>query len=260
MARGLSKGIADGLADIVDELGGDATFGGILLEARRSGLVSHNVTLRKYLDLLVEADVLTMRRREVGSVYPAQLYKLRSKGASLHAGLRVLHEYGLNWEVPPDDLYKIVTDLRGLVRSRKFHIGPRDLLCASFEDSIANELLRDASKGTGNVQLIIGLLGSKASDLPYLLTRADGLGVGAAVRSILRRIVGVYTTRLSVGDGRIYLATREHALRILRLYSKQGVLNLVEESGTGKKATEIVGAISDETIVSSIGKQLGITG
>jgi len=247
------------LVRIVRGLGPRASFSRILLESRARGVILHDRTLRRYLDLLVEGRVLTLRQRDVGSVHPKQLYKVRSAKATVYAGLLALQAYGLNWDVPPDELHRIETDLTGLARSKRLLIGSRTFLCASFEDCIVNEVLSD-SYGTGGGQLALAMLAVKPCDLPYLLSRADDARIGMTVRAMLRRIVQIYTGKVSIGDGRLFIATRDRVLRLFRQYSKHGVLDLLKERGRGDMGEAASRTIPAETIVSSIGKQLGISG
>jgi hypothetical protein len=246
--------------NIIRSQGDRTSFGTILVEAQRQGTLAWHRTLRRYLDLLVRGGVLTEKKRNVGSVNPQQLYSTTQQKPTVYAGLKVLELYGLNWDTPLRSLYPVSTDLVGLLRSKSVTLSGRRVLAASKEDSLAHEVRRDADKTTGTLELVSALVATRTLDLPYLLRRSDQLEIGKTVRLLFQKLIQTFSGIFQDSDGKIFLATRERFLQILRQYSKQKVLSLLETPGTGAHGIKMVEALTSEHILNAAGKQLGITG
>ncbi len=245
---------------IIDSQGSQASFTTILVEAQRRGALAWHRTLRRYLDLLVQGGVLTEKKRDVGSVNPQQLYSNTQQKPTVYAGLKVLEFYGLNWDTPLESLYPVTTDLVGLLRSKSVTLSRRQVLAASKEDSLAHEVRRDADKTTGTLELVSALAATQTLDLPYLLRRSDELGIGRTVRMLFQKLIQTFSGILQDADGKIFLATRERFLQILRQYSKQKAVSLLDSPGRGERGIKIVESLTSEHILNAAGKQLGITG
>jgi hypothetical protein len=246
--------------NIIRSQGDQTSFGTILVEAQRQGTLAWHRTLRRYLDLLVRGGVLTEKKRDVGSVNPQQLYSTTQQKPTVYAGLKVLELYGLNWDTPLRSLYPVSTDLVGLLRSKSVTLSGRRVLAASKEDSLAHEVRRDADKTTGTLELVSALVATRTLDLPYLLRRSDQLEIGKTVRLLFQKLIQTFSGIFQDSDGKIFLATRERFLQILRQYSKQKVLSLLETPGTGAHGIKMVESLTSEHILNAAGKQLGITG
>lgn len=260
MSPPLKESTARFLVDAIKRLGAEASFGRILLEANREGVLAWHRTLRRYLDLLVLGQVLEVEKRNVGSVNPQQLYTVRNKQATVWAGPRVLKEHGLNRDSEDSNMYTVETDLEGLVRSKPISVNDKPRLAASLEDSIICEIRRDKLEHTGGAELATALLATRPVDLPYLLRRSDKLGLGTPTRLLIRNIVNTFTSLPGDAEGSVFLSTRENFLRILRQYSSRGYLKLLD-SGHAQPSKEPTTKHSDTSwIITTAAKQLGVSG
>jgi hypothetical protein len=246
--------------NIIRSQRGHASFSTILVEAQRRGTLAWHRTLRRYLDLLVQGGVLTEKKRDVGSVNPQQLYSPTEKKPTVYSGPKVLELHGLNWDTPLRGLYPVSTDIVGLLRSKPLVLSGRHRLAASKEDSLAYEIRRDADKTTGTMELVTALAATQTLDLPYLVRRSDELEVGKTVRLLFQKLIQTFSGIFRDADGKIFLATRERFLQILRQYSKQKALSLLETPGRGAHGIKMVESLTSEHILNATGKQLGITG
>ncbi len=246
--------------NIIESQSGQASFGTILVEARRRGALAWHRTLRRYLDLLVQGGVLVEKKRDVGSVNPQQLYSLTHEMPTVYAGPKILELHGLNWDTPTRAMYPVNTDLSGLMRSKPAIISGQPLLAAGREDSIAHEIRRDADGSTGTLELVTALAATQTLDLPYLLRRSDELEVGRTVRRLLQRLIQIFSGIPEDADGKIVLAARERFLQLLRQYSKQKAVDLIETPGKGSRGIGMVNNLTQADILNAAGKQLGITG
>ena len=260
MAPPLRADIAHRILRIVDKLRGQASFGRILLEANRQGIIAWHRTLRRYLDLLVKARVLSVRERDVGSVQPQQLYTRHHSKPHLWAGPGALNQHGLNWEMPDSDLYEVETDIEAMVRAKTSTARGKDGLITSLEDTLIQELRRDSAKETGTTELVAAVLATRTVDLPYMLRRADSQQTGQTVRQLFKKITETFTSLPENSEGKVFLEARGRFLKILRMYNSRGILKLVEAQGRGKVGLTNVQGLSPDQIVSLAGKQLGISG
>lgn len=136
MPRTFNEEKAREVVAAVERLKGSSSFRNLLKEMARRGIVKDNKTLRLYLNLLVAGKVLSVRMHDVGSVYPQQIYSLRSKRPIVWVGPGILRKHGLNWEIPLSDIRQISSDFDGLARSQILESG----LMAALEDCLAYEL------------------------------------------------------------------------------------------------------------------------
>lgn len=260
--RDLREEVAATIITVVRSLGPHASFRKILLECRRREVVKWNITLRKYLDLLIVGGVLEKRSRNVGSVYPMELYKVKSSAPRIQVGLSVLVLHGLNWDLEQPDMVWVQSDLRALVRATQVKDGPspRVVLAGSLEDCIAYELRRDLKEKTGTSELLTAIIATKRLDLPYLFERADRIGIGEAMRALYRRVSEVFSSSEPTGEGRAFLITRETFLKLARQYSSMGIDRILNERGKGSAGLNLVAALTDAAIVTIAAKQLGVAG
>ena len=246
--------------NIIRSQGGEASFSTILVEAQRRGTLAWHRTLRRYLDLMVQGTLLAEKKRDVGSVNLQQLYSLTREKPTVYTGPRILEQHGLNWDIPLRGLYKVTTDLTGLLRSRPVRLSGREHLAASKEDSLAHEIRRDADKATGTLELVTALAATQTLDLPYLLRRSDELEIGGTVRLLFQKLIQTFTGISQHAEGKTFLGTRERFLQILRYYSKRKSLGLLETPSKGARGVRMVESLTNDQIVNAAGKQLGITG
>jgi len=257
MPRALDAVKAEEVAKVVKKLGRRASFRSVWREAARAGILAHNKTLRTYLDLLVRGGVLSVRTRDVGSVYSQQVYTFKSKRPRVYVGLSVLQKYELNWDVPETDSRIILTDFSGLVRSKLSDQG----LMASLEDCLVHEVYRDAKENTGTISLVVAMISTKKLDLPYLLKRADELHVGRPLRLLFNRMLEITSSNMTELDASVFLAVRVRFLNITRQYVRSGFWKLVaEEKGFGTLGLRIIERFGESEFVLAAAKQLGVTG
>jgi hypothetical protein len=244
-----------------------------MLECRRDGMIKWHRTLRKYLDLLILGGVLEKRVRNVGSVFPMELYRVKSSKARIQVGLSVLVLHGLNWDLDQADTVWVESDLRALVRatpvkpsspspssSSSSSLSSRLVLAGCLEDCVAYEFKRDAMEDRGTIELLAAIIGSKRLDLPYLFERADRIGVGQSLRSLFRRVSDVFLASESETEGRPFLASRETFLKLARQYASMRIEDILNERGKGSTGLNLVANLTDTAIVNITAKQLGVTG
>lgn len=260
MAPPLKQETALQILQIVRRLKSQASFGNILLEANRQGTLAWHRTLRRYLDLLVKAEILNVKQRNVGSVNPQQLYSQTGSQAHLWTGLKAVQIHGLNWDVPDRELHRMASDLEAMLKAKIHRITGSERLVASLEDTLIHELKRDLSRQTGSTEFLVAMLATKPVDLPYMLRRADSQQVGQTVRQLFKKIIEAFTSLPGDVEGRTFLEARTHFLKILHHYNSRGFLKLIETPSRGKEGLTIVQALSSDQIVSATAKQLGVTG
>jgi len=255
--RTLDAAKAEEVTKAVRKLGKRASFRNVWKEVARAGILTHNKTLRTYLDLLVRSGVLSVRMRDVGSVYSQQIYLARSRSPKVWVGLGILQRRGLNWDVPETDVRTVATDFAGLVRSTSFERG----MMASLEDCLVHETYRDAKKRTGAVTFVVAMISTTRLDLPYLLRRADEMRMGRTFRLLLTRILEVVSSNMTDLDGSSFVAVRDRFLKIARQYAQSGFWKLVDdEKGIGTIGIGMVTRLGESDMVLAAAKQLGVTG
>lgn len=248
---------AEKVASVVKKLGPSTSFRNIWKEVARAGILTHNTTLRTYLDLLVKSDVLSVRKQDVGSVYSKETYFVKSEKPKVCVGLVILQKHGLNWDVPETDIRTILTDFIGLARSKPFEHG----LMASLEDCLVNEAYADAKKQTGTFSLVAAMISTRKLDLPYFLQRADENHLGRAFRLLFSRILETTSSNVTSVDAPAFLAVREQFLGITRQYSRSGFWKLVDgEKGVGVIGLNLVEDLSESDLILTAAKQLGVVG
>jgi hypothetical protein len=261
VAPPLKQTTAEQLVAAVRRLGGDASFRKILLEANSQGLLADHRTLRRYLDLLVDARIMRVREHDVGSVNLQQLYTVVSSKAQLWFGPIAMRAHGLSWDVPETQLYPLLTaDLEVMLRAKPYLDHGQRKLLVGLEDNLVFELGRDTEEDTGTTELVAAMLATKALDLAYLFRRADSRGNGRTVRVLFKKITDTFTSLPGDVEGRVFLETRTRFLKILRYYNSKGILRLVDRPGRGALGLAIVSNLTANQIVSAAGKQLGVTG
>ena len=258
--KGLQQDTAETIVRVVRRARPHASFSRILLECRRRGATKWDRTLRKYLDLLVEGGVLGKSTRDVGSVFPMELYTVKSTRARIHVGLSVLIYHGLNWEIEEPDVVSVYSDIAGLVRAKSIRLSSGMILAGCLEDCVAYELERDARTRRGTSELLVPIIATTLLDLPYVLDRADRIGVGRTIRVLFRRVSETFFSPSSISDGRAFLVTRDTFLKLMRQYSRSGALRLLDEKGKGSDGIDNISRLSESVIVDLAAKQIGAIG
>lgn len=258
--KSLRQETAETIVDVVENAGPRASFSTILLECRRRGAAKWHRTLRKYLDLLVQGEILRRTTRDVGSVFPMELYHVKSTRARIQIGLSVLIYHGLNWEIEKPDIVSVYSDISALVRAKSVRLSSKMILAGCLEDCLAYELKQDARVKRGTSELLVPILATRLLDLPYVFDRADRIGVGRTIRVLFRRISKTFFSPSSILDGRAFLVTRGTFLRIMRQYSRSGEIKLLDEKGKGSDGIDNVSGLSESVIVNLAAKQLGVIG
>jgi len=248
---------AEELTKLMKRLGKSASFRNVWKEAARAGILTHNKTLRAYLDLLVRGGVLTVRTQDVRSVYPKQIYLVKSEKPRVWVGLGVLRRHGLNWDVPDADIRVVPTDFGGLVRAKLSD----QTLMASLEDCLVDELYRDAKKKTGTASFVAAMVSTRRLDLPYLLKRADERRLGRAFRLLFNRMLEITSSNKTNLDAALFFAVRARFLGITRQYVRSGFWRLIDdEKGTGTIGLSIIDGLRESDLILAAAKQLGETG
>lgn len=258
--KGLRQDTAETIVRVVRSARPQASFSRVLLECRRRGVTKWDRTLRKYLDLLVEGEVLRKNIRDVGSVFPMELYTVKSIRARIQVGLSVLIYHGLNWEIEEPDVVSVYSDIAALVRAQSIRLSSSMILAGCLEDCVAYELERDARTKRGTSELLVPIIATRPLDLPYAFGRADRIGVGRTLRVLFRRVSEAFFSPTSISDGRAFLATRETFLRLMRQYSRTGTLKLLDEKGKGSDGIDNVSRLSESVIINLAAKQMGAIG
>jgi hypothetical protein len=248
------------LLETISNLSPQASFNRILAEASRRGTLAWHRTLRRYLNLLVQAGCLKVARRKVGSVHLQQLYSIRETRPRLWTGPAILKIHGLNWDIPDNDIYSFTTDLAAITRAKQVKLSGKELLAAGREDCLAQEIKRDDQTKTGTIELVVAIIATHHLDLHYFFKRSDELTIGQAARLLLVRLSEIFTGPALETDARTFLACRERFLKILRTYSREKSLESSMASGKGRLGLAIVKALTPDQIVKAAGKQLGLIG
>jgi len=257
MPRTLDAVKAEEVTKVVKKLGKGASFRSVWKEVARAGILRHNKTLRAYLDVLTRSGVLSVRTRDVGSVYSQQIYLVKSRRPKVWVGLDVLQKHGLNWDVPKADLRVVETDFSGLARSKLFDRG----LMASLEDCLVHEFLIDAKNKTGTTFFVVAIISTRSLDLPYLLRRSDQMRLGRAFRLLFNRMLEIMSSNKTDFDASVFLAVRGRFLKIARQYVQSGFWKLIDhERGIGTIGLNVIRALSESDLVLAPAKQLGVTG
>jgi len=244
------------LVGIVKTLGRAASFRNILRESASENVIRENETLRRYLNLLLLSGVLRIRTRDVGSVYPQQLYSVASDRPRVSVGLACLRRHGLNWEIPDKELRVVQTDFEGLARSKVID----SVLTASLEDCLVQTFHDDSKHDTGATSFVVAMVSTRKLDLPYLIRRADEMHVGAALRLLFTRVLDVVSSREVKVTASVFLPVRARFLKIARQYAQRSFWKLVEEKRIGALGVDIVRNLTEHEIIMTAGKQLGVTG
>lgn len=198
-------------AKSLDREGIEPTFNAILGELRSERVLSNHTTLRAYLDLLVKAEMLSVKEKAARqpNVRPKQVYSLYSREPLVEVGEKALLFHGLNWTLPSASSLKERTDIEGLSRSR---LGGGTVY-GSLEDAVIAGLARGAaSKNTPRaLAFCAALLATRRVDFEYLDRRATERGIVEVLNGLVEEIAFVLESpRPEVQDVRTLSLVRKH--------------------------------------------------
>jgi hypothetical protein len=260
--RAKNPAILSEILDIVKALeahGREPTFNTILNELSAKGVLFFHRSLRKYLDLLLVAKLLTVREGKTSqpNIRSKQVYHTvsRQNQPIVEAGEDALLLHGLNWDIPSPKSIRVKTDLQALARATL----SGNKVYASLEDAIVQSLKvlakRSPTRAPELVVFITALLATQKVDFGYLLNRARREGVEKELVRILTDIDS--TLASSNPDVEDILTLYE----IRKTYSRlrRPLLKAIKESQVEAKvlAKEIV---RSNEVVEYAGKQLGLKG
>jgi len=134
------------------------------------------------------------------------------------------------------------------------------ILAGCLEDCVAYELKRDARTKRGTSELLVPIIATRPLDLPYVLDRADRIGVGRTIRALFRRVSETFFSPSNISNGRAFLATRDTFLKLVRQHARSGALRLLDEKGRGSDGIDNVSRLSESVIVNLAAKQIGAIG
>lgn len=240
--------------------GKEPTFNAILNELSAKRVLKFHRTLRKYLDLLVSARLLAVKREKTiqRNIREKQVYLMVSghNQPIVEAGEKALLLHGLNWDVPSPVSVSAKTDLKGLALATVSGC----IAYASLEDSLVQSLKvlprRHPRRASEIFVFATALLATRKVDFDYLIKRARGEGVEREILSILLRIdKTLASANPGVEDIRTLFELRENYshLRKPLLRAIQGAQSRVSRITQTK-------IVSPNEVIEYAGKQLGIRG
>lgn len=172
--------------------GQEPKFNAILNELSSKRILVFHRTLRKYLDLLVFAKLLTVKHEATAqpNIREKQVYHTISENshAIMEAGEKSLLLHGLNWDIPSPLSLNVKTDLQALALATV----SRNVVYASLEDTIVQSLKvlvkRYPKRASELIVFATALLATQKIDFNYLLNRAKDEGIEKEIIGILVKI------------------------------------------------------------------------
>ena len=242
----------------LEHQGREPTFNEILTELSAERILSFHRSLRKYLDLLVSAKLLTVKNKSASqpNIREKQVYHIASKSANMEAGEKSLLFHGLNWEIPSPKSLIVLTDLQALARGTL----SGNTIYASLEDTIVQTLKhlpkRHRESASEIVVFVTAMLATQKVDLDYLLSRARDEGVREQIIEILKIIDGTFTSKNpDVEDILTLYELRNRYSQLHRSLSKS-----IHGTRTSGKKFQSIEELTPNQVVEYAGKQLGLKG
>ena len=245
--RNKSAVVAESVLKSVEALrkeGTEPTFDAILGYLSSRSILSNHRSLRVYLDVMINSEMLTLNKEHVkkSNVRPKQVYSLKSDGPSVEAGERAMVFHGLNWTVHSKSSIKLKTDIEGLTRARIVH----GTVYASLEDTVVEALAKNKNTEQLSPALTFcaALLATKKFDRDYLIKRSRERNVRETVEGLLEEI------------GYVLCSPKPMVEDIRTLYEIRKQLanrGLMSASYDERKFP-----VSPDELVDVIGKQLGV--
>lgn len=176
----------------LEDEGREPKFNTILSELTAKRILAFHRTLRKYLDLLVFAKLLTIKHEAAmqPNIREKQVYHTISENsrAIMEAGEKSLLLHGLNWDIPSPLSLNFKTDLQALALATV----SGNKVYASLEDTIVQSLKvlvkRYPKRASELIIFATALLATQKIDFNYLLNRAKDEGVEKEIIGILVKI------------------------------------------------------------------------
>jgi hypothetical protein len=241
------------ILDVIKNLenkGEEPTFNTIMNELSNRRILSFHRSLRKYLDLLVSAKLLTVKHGKTvqPNIREKQIYHTKDSRVTLEAGEKALLFRGLNWDLPAPKSVNFKTDLQALALGTL----SENKVYASLEDSIVQSL-KVLSKFPEIVVFATALLATQKTDYHYLLQRAREEGIEEGITGILKTIDATFASKdPGVEDIFTLYKLRDNYARI-----RKPLLKALREALTVEEGSQL---ITPNQVVEYAGKQLGISG
>lgn len=237
--------------------GKEPTFNTILHELSGRRILEFHRSLRRYLDLLVYAKLLTVKheRTTQPNIREKQVYHIAARHPIVQAGEKALLFHGLNWDLPSPMSVSARTDLQGLALATiSDHI-----VYASLEDAIVQSLKvlpkRYPRRAPELIVFATALLATQKVHFHYLLRRANEEGVMKEIVGILLQIDDTLASaQPDVEDIRTLYELRNNYYHL-----RKPLLKSLEsfQVKTNRQRQHIVSA---NEVIEYAGKQLGIRG
>ena len=244
-----------GIVKALEGQGLEPTFNAILAELSAERVLAFHRSLRKYLDLLVAAKLLsiTNEKPRQPNIREKQVYHTKGTEPILEAGEKAFLFHGLNWVVPSPMSLKVKTDLQALARGTL----SGKIVYASLEDTIAHspKILPARSPEVANELMVFvtALLATQKVDLQYLLFRARREGTEKEVMEILKVIDRTFSSRNpDVEDIFTLYKLRDNYLHLNRRFPR----TILREVPPERRPA----IVSQNEVVEYAGKQLGLKG
>jgi hypothetical protein len=241
----------------LEDKGLEPSFNEILSKLSARRVLGFHRSLRKYLDLLVGANLLSLEYAKAShpNIRAKQVYRLADGKASMEAGERSILFHGLNWDLPSPRSLIVKTDLEALARAK---VSGKKVY-ASLEDSIVQSLKVFSKRYPHTASEILffatALLATQKVDVDYLLYRAKQEGIEKEVIGILKLIDETFTSRNpDVEDIFTLYKLREIYARQRRYLPKS-----IRERSIERKS-RVKDLITPNQVVEYAGKQLGLRG
>lgn len=244
----------------LENAGPEPTFNVILAELSNQGILTFHRSLRKYLDLLVSAKLLSQRSEKANqpNIREKQVYHTADSRAHMEAGEKSLLFHGLNWDIPSPKSLRVQTDLQALARG----FLSQNKVYASLEDTIVQSLKllpgRYPESAPELIVFVTALLATQKIDLDYLLSRAQQEGVEKQIIQILRVIEETFATKNpDVEDIFTLYKLRNRYTHLHKKPLSKSIHDIQVISG-GKLLPTV--DVTPNQVVEYSGKQLGIKG
>ena len=236
--------------------GREPTFNTLLTELSDKRIVVFHRSLRKYLDLLVSAKLLTVKYEKPSqpNIREKQIYHLSDNNANMEAGEKALLLHGLNWDIPSPMSLNIKTDLQALALATV----SESKVYASLEDTIVQSLkvlpLRYPERASELIVFATALLATQKVNFAYLLRRAKEESIEEEIIKILRVIDNTFASANPNVEDILTL----YKLREKYAHLRKSLVRSIE----GSKVIEYPpkDTISSNQVVEYDGKQLGLRG
>jgi hypothetical protein len=237
----------------------EPTFNTILHELSARRILEFHRSLRRYLDLLVYAKVLTVKsvRTTQPNIHEKQVYHIAARYPIVEAGERSLLFRGLNWNIPSPMSVSARTDLEGLALST---ISDHTVY-SSLEDAIVQSLKvlpkRYPRRAPELTVFATALLATQNVDFDYLLRRAKEAGVVKEIVGILLEIDDTLASASpDVEDIRTLYELRKNYYHMRKPLQRSLEYFQVKKKETNRRRQ----IVRPNEIVEYAGKQLGIRG